>query len=56
MKEKKCSFEFNGTIYNLCNEENKNDRDIRRIYEEVTEYGTTIKKIYDDEYTYKKVK
>ena len=56
MKEKKCSFEFNGTIYNLCNEENKNDRDIRSIYEEVTEYGTTIKKIYDDEYTYKKVK
>lgn len=56
MKEKKCFFEFNGTTYNLCNEENKNDRDIRRIYEEVTEYGATIKKIYDDEYTYKKVK
>lgn len=56
MKEKKCSFEFNGTTYNLCNEENKNDRDIRRVYEEVTEYGATIKKIYDDEYTYKKVK
>ena len=56
MKDKKCFFEFNGTTYNLCNEENKNDRDIRRIYEEVTEYGATIKKIYDDEYTYKKVK
>ena len=56
MKEKKCSYELNGIIFNLCDEDNKNDREIRRIYEEVTENGKTIEKISDNTYTYKKVK
>lgn len=56
MKEKKCSFELNGKTFNLCNEDNKNDREIRRIFEEVTENGKTIEKISDNTYTYKKVK
>lgn len=56
MKEKKCSYELNGKIFNLCDEDNKNDIEIRRIYEEVTDYGKTIKKISDDTHTYKKVK
>ena len=56
MKEKKCSYELNGKIFNLCDEDNKNDREIRCIYEEVTDYGKTIRKISDDTHTYKKVK
>ena len=56
MKEKKCSYELNGIIFNLCDEDNKNDREIRYIYEEVTENGKTIEKISDNTYTYKKVK
>jgi len=56
MKEKKCSYELNGKTFNLCNEDNKNDREIRRIFEEVTEYGGKIEKISDNTYTYKKVK
>ena len=56
MKEKKCSYELNGKTYNLCNEDNKNDIEIRRMFEEVTEYGGKIEKISDDTHIYKKVK
>ena len=56
MKDKKCSFELNGEKFNLCTEENKNDREIRRVFEEVTESGRTIEKISDNTYTYKKLK
>lgn len=56
LKEKLCSYEFFGINFNECTEENKNDREIRRIYEEVTENGKTIEKISDNTYTYKKVK
>lgn len=56
MKIKECSFELNGEKFNLCTEENKNDREIRRVFEEVTESGRTIEKISDNTYTYKKLK
>ena len=56
MKDKKCSFDLDGKKFNLCNEENKNDREIRRMFEEVTEYGGKIEKISDDTHIYKKVK
>ena len=56
MKIKKCSFELNGEKINLCTEENKNDREIRRVFEEVTDSGRTIEKISDNTYTYKKLK
>lgn len=56
VKEKKCSFELNGKVFNVCTEENKDDIDVRNTLEEVTKYGTTIEKISDDEYTYKRMR
>lgn len=56
LKEKQCSYEFFGIKFNECTEKNKNEREIRRIYEEVTETGKTIEKISDNTYTYKKLK
>lgn len=56
VKEKKCSFELNGKVFNVCTEENKDDIDVRNTFEEVTKYGTTIEKISDDEYTYKRMR
>ena len=56
LKEKLCSYEFFGIKFNECTEQNKNEREIRRIYEEVTETGKTIEKISDYTHTYKILK